>query len=99
MKPGVGSWQVYRPARALKDPVSGETLAYEAFHLGAAQVTADGSPATLRLTEAFQEVGRDDLLAPAGERILQLCAACSRGQGGGARGVNLRRVNRPAATT
>ena len=43
---GVGSWQVHRPARALKDPVSGETLAYEAFHLGAAQVTADGSPAT-----------------------------------------------------
>ncbi len=65
VKPGIGSWQVYRPAKALKDPLTGEILAYEAFHLGAAQVIADGSPATLRLSEAYQEVGRDDLLAPA----------------------------------
>jgi len=36
--------QIFRPARALEDPDTGETLAYEADYLGTAQLTAPGRP-------------------------------------------------------
>ncbi len=62
--PGSSSWQLYRPAAPIKDPVSGEVLAYEAFHLGSAQVTADGDPATLRVTEGLEEIGKGDRMLP-----------------------------------
>ena len=57
-------WQVYRPARPLKDPESGEVLGHEAFYLGNARVVAAGAPATLEVVTAREEIGRNDRLIP-----------------------------------
>lgn len=62
---GAEAWYVYRPAQPIKEPLTGELLAYEAVHLGAARVTADGDPATLRVTEASEEIGKGDRMLPA----------------------------------
>ena len=63
--PGSHGWQLYRPAAPIKEPISGEVLAYEAFHLGNAQVVEDGDPATLRVTEGLEEIGKGDRMLPA----------------------------------
>ncbi len=57
-------WQVYRPARPLKDPESGEVLGHEAFYLGNAKLVELGNPATLEVLTARQEIGRNDRLIP-----------------------------------
>ncbi|MCB1887843.1 MAG: LysM peptidoglycan-binding domain-containing protein [Rhodocyclaceae bacterium] len=62
--PGTQSWQLYRPAQPIKDPITGEVLAFEAFHLGSAQVTEDGEPATLRIVAGLQEIGKGDRMLP-----------------------------------
>ncbi|MCB1914384.1 MAG: LysM peptidoglycan-binding domain-containing protein [Rhodocyclaceae bacterium] len=61
---GSHGWQLYRPAAPIKDPISGEVLAYEAFHLGSAQVVEDGDPATLRVIEGLEEIGKGDRMLP-----------------------------------
>lgn len=60
----VQSWQVYRPGKALVDPVSKETLGYEAFFLGTAKLERNTSPATLRIETSKQEIGTGDRLVP-----------------------------------
>jgi len=60
------TWYVYRRGNALVDPDTNQTLAYEAIYLGTAQVTRPGSPATVQLTSAVQEVGAGDKLVAAG---------------------------------
>lgn len=60
--PGDPNWQVVRPARPLIDPSTGETLGYEAAFLGNARVTEYGTPATLRIADAAEEIGTGDLL-------------------------------------
>lgn len=59
------TWLVYRRGRALVDPDTDRTLAYEAIYLGTAQVTRTGEPATVVLTTAVQEVGAGDKLVAA----------------------------------
>jgi hypothetical protein len=59
------SWQIYRPGKALVDPDSQETLGYEAFFLGSAQLSREGEPATFDIVTARQEIGRGDRLVPA----------------------------------
>lgn len=67
-------WQVYRPGKVLKDPVSNEVLGYEAQYLGDARVTRFGegntTPTTLEITKANQEINRGDRLMPAGDATL-----------------------------
>jgi hypothetical protein len=68
---GIGSakddtWYVYRKGKALIDPDTNKTLAYEAIYLGTAQLTRPGEPATVVLTSAVQEVGAGDKLIAAG---------------------------------
>lgn len=58
-------WQLYRPGKPLKDPVTKEILGYEAFFLGNAELTRPGEPATLRVTLAKEEIARGDRLLPA----------------------------------
>ena len=58
-------WMVYRPGKALKDPDTQETVAYEAFFLGHAQLRENGQPATIMITQAKEEIGRGDRLIPA----------------------------------
>ncbi len=67
-------WQVYRPGKVLKDPVTNEILGYEAQYLGDARVTRFGEgntmPTTLEITKANQEINRGDRLMPAGDATL-----------------------------
>jgi hypothetical protein len=60
------TWYVYRPGKALVDPDTNRTLAYEAIYLGTAQLTRPGEPATVVLTSAVQEVAAGDKLVAAG---------------------------------
>ncbi len=60
-----GKWQIYRPGKPLKDPKTGEVLAYEAFFVGNAQLTRPGTPASMTITVAKEEVARGDRLIPA----------------------------------
>ncbi len=57
-------YQMYRPGKALRDPDTGLTLAYEAFYLGAAQVVKTGDPTQLQITESKEEVSKGDRLMP-----------------------------------
>lgn len=60
--PGDSDWQVVRPARPLVDPLTRETLGYEAVFLGNARVTEYGTPSTLKISGAVEEIGTGDLL-------------------------------------
>jgi hypothetical protein len=60
-----GTWYVYRRGKALVDPDTNETLAYEAIYLGTAQLKRAGDPATVVLTSAVQEVETGDKLVAA----------------------------------
>ncbi|THF62077.1 LysM peptidoglycan-binding domain-containing protein [Pseudothauera rhizosphaerae] len=64
VQPGKDNWQVYRKSRPLTDPLTKEVLGYEAVHLGSARVTEHGTPATLRLASALEEIGAGDLALP-----------------------------------
>lgn len=59
---GSDVWQVFRPARALVDPVTNEVLGHEAMFLGTARVTEHGTPATLKLVSSVEEIGAGDRL-------------------------------------
>ena len=61
------NWQVFRPGNALRDPDTGEVLGVEAKYLGDARVRRFGSPTTLEVTKARQEINRGDRLTPARE--------------------------------
>ena len=60
------TWYVYRKGNPLVDPDTNQTLAYEAVYLGTAQVTRQGEPATVTLTDTVLEVGAGDKLVAAG---------------------------------
>jgi hypothetical protein len=55
-------FQVFRPARPLIDPVTREVLGHEATFLGTARITEDGTPATLSVISAVEEIGTGDRL-------------------------------------
>lgn len=61
---GIDAWQIFRPARALRDPQSGEIIAWEADYLGTAHVSAHGDPAVLQIVSAVEEIGVGDRLLP-----------------------------------
>lgn len=64
VREGVSTWQIYRPARPLQDPVTQEVLGYEAQYLGSARVTEYGNPSTLEIVNANEEIGVGDLMMP-----------------------------------
>jgi LysM repeat protein len=55
-------FQVFRPGRALRHPVSNELLAYEAIYLGDARMLETGDPAKLLVLSAKQEISPADRL-------------------------------------
>ena len=61
----IEKWHVFRKGKPLKDPVSGEIVAYEAYFLGNARLIKPGEPATLRVTLSKEEMARGDELIPA----------------------------------
>lgn len=62
--PNVIGYQLFRPAKPLKDPETGQVLAYEAFYLGTGNITRQGDPATLTVTSSKEEMGVGDRLLP-----------------------------------
>jgi hypothetical protein len=66
---GVTSYQLFRPAKPLKDPETGQILAYEAFYLGTGDITRPGDPATLTITSSKEEMGVGDRLLPAEKEV------------------------------
>jgi len=63
--PATDQWYVFKPAEPLVDPVTEETLGYEAVHLGTATVSQHGMPAVMRIISAKQEIGTGDRMLPA----------------------------------
>jgi hypothetical protein len=61
----IEKWHVFRKGKPLKDPETGEIIAYEAYFLGNARLVKPGEPATLRVTLAKEEMARGDQLIPA----------------------------------
>jgi LysM repeat protein len=65
-------WHIFRPGKAMRDPdrvdpdEPGEVLGVEAIFLGTARLIQEGEPATLEITSAREEIGRNDYLLPAG---------------------------------
>lgn len=57
-------WQIFRPVVPMKDPITGEIIAYEAAYLGAARVSERSSPTTLEIVDAVEEIGVGDLMLP-----------------------------------
>jgi nucleoid-associated protein YgaU len=64
-------WQIYRPGKALKDPVSQEVLGYEASYLGEARVSRFGETrdegSTIEVSKSAFEIARGDRLTPTAE--------------------------------
>jgi hypothetical protein len=64
-------WQVYRPGKALKDPISQEVLGYEAVYLGDARVSRFGADlnegSTIEIAKSAFEISRGDRLTPTAE--------------------------------
>ncbi len=55
---------LYRPGRALTDPVTKEVLGYEAIHLGGAKVIREGEPTILEIVNSRAEISVGDHLMP-----------------------------------
>jgi hypothetical protein len=68
LRPGdTVNWQIFRPGNALTDPESGEVLGYEALYIGDAKVKRYGTPSTVEITRARQEINQGDHLMPSRE--------------------------------
>jgi len=61
-------FHVFRPGPELRDPRTGEVLAYEAIYLGDAELLRAGDPAKLVVTEVRQEILPTDRLVAAPPR-------------------------------
>jgi LysM repeat protein len=68
--PSVTIYQVFRPAKPLKDPDSGEVIAYQADYLGTARVTRPGNPATVTITSSKMEINVGDRLIAASKPVV-----------------------------
>ncbi|MCK5716077.1 MAG: hypothetical protein KAH77_01205 [Thiomargarita sp.] len=56
------TYAIIRPGQALRNPVDGEILAYEAVYLGEAILQIPGNPATLKITKASRAIKVGDYL-------------------------------------
>ncbi len=63
--PSVTNYQVFRPGRPLRDPDSGDVIAYQSDYLGTARVTRPGNPATVTIMSSKLEINAGDRLVPA----------------------------------
>ena len=61
---GSGRYQIYRPNRAIYDPVTSELLGYEALYVGESKLLLRGDPASVRVTNSEREILRDDRVMP-----------------------------------
>ena len=68
--PNITSYQIYRPGTPLKDPETGDVVAYQAEYLGAAQLTRSGNPATVVISSFAEEIEVGDRLVPSSQPAL-----------------------------
>ena len=61
---GNGRYQIFRPNKALHDPVTDELLGYEAIYVGETKLLLGGDPATVQVTNSDREILRDDRILP-----------------------------------
>ena len=61
---GIGRYHIYRPNRALFDPITNELLGYEALYVGESRLLLRGDPASVRVTSSVREILRDDRVMP-----------------------------------
>ncbi len=68
---GTGRYQIYRPDRALYDPITNELLGYEAIYVGESKLLLRGDPASIRVTSSEREILRDDRVMPMDNTIFE----------------------------
>jgi len=61
---GNGRYHIYRPSRALFDPITNELLGYEAIYVGESKLLLRGDPASVRVTNSEREILRNDRVMP-----------------------------------
>jgi len=61
---GSGRYHIYRPNRALFDPITNELLGYEALYVGESKLLLRGDPASVRVTNSEREILRNDRVMP-----------------------------------
>ena len=61
---GTGRYHIYRPNRAIYDPVTQELLGYEALYVGESKLLLRGDPASVRVTNSEREILRNDRVMP-----------------------------------
>jgi hypothetical protein len=61
---GTGRYQIYRPNRAIYDPITNELLGYEALYVGESKLLLRGDPASVRVTNSEREILRNDRVMP-----------------------------------
>ena len=61
---GIGRYHIYRPNRALFDPITNELLGYEALYVGESRLLLRGDPASVRVTNSEREILRNDRVMP-----------------------------------
>ena len=61
---GNGRYQIFRPNKAIYDPVTEELLGYEAIYVGESKLLRGGDPATVLVTSSEREILRDDRVLP-----------------------------------
>ncbi|MFT6371785.1 MAG: hypothetical protein ACJAZT_000514 [Gammaproteobacteria bacterium] len=57
-------YQLFRPNKPLKDPITDELLGYEALYIGETKLLRNGDPATLLITSSVREILPYDRLIP-----------------------------------
>lgn len=60
----IQKFRVFKPGRHFVDPVSGESLGWEAVHLGDANFLKEGDPARLTITSSYEDINIRDRLRP-----------------------------------
>lgn len=62
------SFRIFRPGRHFVDPVSKESLGWEAVHVGDADLLKGGDPAKLTVLKAYEDITIRDRLRPVTEK-------------------------------
>lgn len=68
--PTVSIYQLFRPGRELRDPDTGQVVAFQSDYLGTAQITRVGNPATITITSSKMEINAGDRLVPATKPVV-----------------------------
>ena len=68
---GNGRYQIYRPDRALYDPITDELLGFQTLYVGESKLLLRGDPASVRVTNSEREILRDDRVMPMDNTIFE----------------------------